>query len=175
MTFSFEKRQRNTIPLFCSHITQNFFCVIRKLSNLANNTYINSIIFSGWYEDNWFEVNLEKEGIECTAEQMRLAAEGHMTTEALMWNQNAHQPTISGMTSEDFRWARNVTVFEHRAFSRFARRFQCPHKTVTNTFDKLRSFIASDWSGKLAGNEWKFLFEIRNCSLLLVIEFLWWI
>jgi gamma-aminobutyric acid type B receptor len=52
----------------------------------------------GWYEDNWFEANLEQEGIECTKEQMRLAAEGHLTTEALMWNQN-NQRTISGMVS----------------------------------------------------------------------------
>lgn len=59
-------------------------------------------IFAGWYEDDWFEINLEKEGIECTREQMRLAAEGHLTTEALMWNQN-NQQTISGMTSDDFR------------------------------------------------------------------------
>jgi gamma-aminobutyric acid type B receptor len=34
---------------------------------------------------------------------MRLAAEGHLTTEALMWNQNDQQ-TISGMTSEAFRY-----------------------------------------------------------------------
>lgn len=34
---------------------------------------------------------------------MRLAAEGHLTTEALMWNQNPNQRTLSGMTSEDFR------------------------------------------------------------------------
>lgn len=60
--------------------------------------------FLGWYEDNWFETNLEKEGIDCTVEQMREAAEGHLTTEALMWNQNANQTTISGMTSEDFRY-----------------------------------------------------------------------
>jgi hypothetical protein len=33
---------------------------------------------------------------------MRKAAEGHLTTEALMWNQN-NQKTISGMSSEDFR------------------------------------------------------------------------
>lgn len=52
--------------------------------------------YSGWYEDNWFEVNLEKEGISCSKEQMRMAAEGHITTEALMWNQN-NQKTISGM------------------------------------------------------------------------------
>lgn len=62
------------------------------------------IFVTGWYEDNWFETNLEREGLECTAEQMREAAEGHLTTEALMWNQNANQTTISGMTSEDFRY-----------------------------------------------------------------------
>lgn len=53
--------------------------------------------YVGWYEDNWFEVNLEKEGIGCTKEEMRIAAEGHITTEALMWNQNINQKTISGM------------------------------------------------------------------------------
>lgn len=58
--------------------------------------------FIGWYEDDWFEINLEKEGITCTKEQMRMAAEGHLTTEALMWNQN-NDTTISGMTAEDFR------------------------------------------------------------------------
>lgn len=59
---------------------------------------------TGWYEDNWFETNLEREGIDCTVDQMREAAEGHLTTEALMWNQNSNQTTISGMTSEDFRY-----------------------------------------------------------------------
>jgi len=55
----------------------------------------------GWYEDNWFEVNLEKEEVGgCTKEQMRAAAEGHLTTEALMWNQN-NQPTISGKVMTD--------------------------------------------------------------------------
>lgn len=60
--------------------------------------------FTGWYEDNWYEVNLENENISCTREQMKQAAEGHLTTEALMWNQNNHQKTISGMSSEDFRY-----------------------------------------------------------------------
>lgn len=58
--------------------------------------------FIGWYEDNWYQQNLEKENISCTAEQMRQAAEGHLTTEALMWNQNDDK-TISGMSSQDFR------------------------------------------------------------------------
>lgn len=46
---------------------------------------------------------MEKEHIECTKEQMRLAAEGHITTEALMWNQN-NQRTISGMVSGYNPW-----------------------------------------------------------------------
>ncbi|XP_018784742.1 PREDICTED: gamma-aminobutyric acid type B receptor subunit 1 [Bactrocera latifrons] len=67
--------------------------------------------FIGWYEDNWYEVNLENEGITCTIEQMRIAAEGHLTTEALMWNQN-NQTTISGMTSEEFRQRLNHALIE---------------------------------------------------------------
>lgn len=64
-------------------------------------------IFPGWYEDNWYEVNLQSENISCTKEEMRKAAEGHLTTEALMWNQN-NQKTISGMSSEDFRLVSSV-------------------------------------------------------------------
>lgn len=74
---------------------------IRGKLNLEMISYNSSLL--GWYEDNWYEANLENEGITCTVEQMRKAAEGHLTTEALMWNQN-NQTTISGMTAEEFRW-----------------------------------------------------------------------
>uniref|UniRef100_A0A0C9RXT3 Gabbr1_0 protein n=1 Tax=Fopius arisanus TaxID=64838 RepID=A0A0C9RXT3_9HYME len=47
----------------------------------------------------------------CSKEQMRMAAEGHLTTEALMWNQN-NDTTISGMTSEDFRQRLNQLLKE---------------------------------------------------------------
>ncbi|KAH8404377.1 hypothetical protein KR222_005799 [Zaprionus bogoriensis] len=67
--------------------------------------------FIGWYEDNWYEANLENEGITCTVEQMRKAAEGHLTTEALMWNQN-NQTTISGMTAEEFRHRLNQALID---------------------------------------------------------------
>ncbi|XP_017760337.1 PREDICTED: gamma-aminobutyric acid type B receptor subunit 1 isoform X2 [Eufriesea mexicana] len=77
--------------------------------NLYGKSYV--WFFIGWYEDNWFEVNLDKEGITCTRDQMRLAAEGHLTTEALMWNQN-NDTTISGMTSEDFRQRLNKMLKE---------------------------------------------------------------
>lgn len=72
---------------------------------MTSNFYI-----AGWYEDNWFEVNLKKEKINCTKEQMREAAEGHLTTEALMWNQNLNERTISTMTSEDFRLRLNKVL-----------------------------------------------------------------
>jgi hypothetical protein len=45
---------------------------------------------------------------------MKRAAEGHLTTEALMWNQNLHQKTMSGMSSEDFRLV-PVSHKEHTA------------------------------------------------------------
>jgi len=53
---------------------------------------------AGWYEDNWYEVNLEAEGINCTKEEMKMAAEHHLTTEAVMWNQDTRR-TISGMVN----------------------------------------------------------------------------
>lgn len=34
---------------------------------------------------------------DCQTEELKIAAEGHITTEALMWNQNRLQKTISGM------------------------------------------------------------------------------
>jgi len=66
--------------------------------------------FIGWYEDNWYEANLAQEKIECTREQMKMAAEGHLTTEALNWNQD-NQRTISGMTVEDYRNRLNKELF----------------------------------------------------------------
>ena len=57
--------------------------------------------FIGWYEDNWFKnnVTLKEENINCTVEQMKEAAEGHFTTEALQWNQDK-SPTISGKVNK---------------------------------------------------------------------------
>lgn len=81
----------------------NFFFIFGNILNFSK---------LGWYEDNWYEVNLEAENITCTREQMKMAAEGHITTEALMWNQNVEEKTISGMSSGDFRYSlvnRNVT------------------------------------------------------------------
>lgn len=90
---------RIIVGLFYVVAARRVLCELYR-HNLYGKSYV--WFFIGWYEDNWFEVNLDKENIVCTKEQMRQAAEGHLTTEALMWNQN-NDTTISGMTSEDFR------------------------------------------------------------------------
>ena len=94
------------------------FLEIVPFSFLLNNAVDNPSVpirtkprlSAGWYEDNWFEVNLEEEDIECSVDEMKEAAEGHLTTEALMWNQNLNERTISGMTSEDFRLRLNQVL-----------------------------------------------------------------
>ncbi|PSN34239.1 Gamma-aminobutyric acid type B receptor subunit 1 [Blattella germanica] len=97
---------RIIVGLFYVVAARRVLCEMYK-QNIYGKSYV--WFFIGWYEDNWFEVNLEKEEIECTREQMRMAAEGHLTTEALMWNQN-NQTTISGKTSEDFRLRLNEVL-----------------------------------------------------------------
>ncbi|XP_064213785.1 gamma-aminobutyric acid type B receptor subunit 1 isoform X3 [Tribolium castaneum] len=103
------KRQdaRVIVGLFYVVAARRVLCELYK-QKLYGKSY--TWFFIGWYEDNWFEVNLEEENIECSLEQMREAAEGHLTTEALMWNQNLNERTISGMTSEDFRLRLNQVL-----------------------------------------------------------------
>ncbi|XP_056642888.1 gamma-aminobutyric acid type B receptor subunit 1 isoform X1 [Diorhabda sublineata] len=98
---------RVVIGLFYVVAARRVLCELYK-QNLYGKQY--TWFFIGWYEDNWFEIMIEKEGIECTVEQMRMAAEGHITTEALMWNQNRNERTISNMTSEDFRLRLNEVL-----------------------------------------------------------------
>ncbi|XP_011304400.1 gamma-aminobutyric acid type B receptor subunit 1 isoform X2 [Fopius arisanus] len=99
---------RIIIGLFYVVAARRVLCEVYH-QNLYGKSYV--WFFIGWYEDNWFEINLDKEGITCSKEQMRMAAEGHLTTEALMWNQN-NDTTISGMTSEDFRQRLNQLLKE---------------------------------------------------------------
>jgi len=59
-------------------------------------SFAHVILLPGWYENNWYEAYVEGEGVNCTKEQMKIAAEGHLTTEAIMWNQD-NRKTFSGM------------------------------------------------------------------------------
>ncbi|XP_035909345.1 gamma-aminobutyric acid type B receptor subunit 1 isoform X1 [Anopheles stephensi] len=97
---------RIIVGLFYVVAARRVLCEMYK-QQLYGRAYV--WFFIGWYEDNWYEVNLKNENISCTKEQMKMAAEGHLTTEALMWNQN-NQKTISGMSSEDFRKRLNAAL-----------------------------------------------------------------
>ncbi len=70
--------------------------VINGVEVSGHECVLTLLTCSNRYEDNWYEANLEQEKISCTREEMKLAAERHLTTEALNWNQD-NQRTISGM------------------------------------------------------------------------------
>ena len=88
---------RIIVGLFYVGPARRVLCEIYKRS-LYGKAYV--WYFIGWYEDNWYERNLEEEELECTAEQMKEAAEHHITTEALMWNPIHNEKTISGMVRQ---------------------------------------------------------------------------
>ncbi|CAH0385419.1 unnamed protein product [Bemisia tabaci] len=91
---------RIIVGLFYVVAARKVLCEIYK-NQLYGKQYV--WFFIGWYEDNWFKGNFTDDGVDCSPREMEIAAEGHLTTEALMWNQNTNQRTISGMTVDDFR------------------------------------------------------------------------
>lgn len=100
---------RIIVGLFYVVAARRVLCEMYK-QGLYGSSYV--WFFIGWYEDNWYEANLAQEKIECTREQMKEAAEGHLTTEALNWNQD-NQKTISGMTVEDYRKRLNAELLKN--------------------------------------------------------------
>jgi len=54
----------------------------------------------GWYPDNWWAQ--PDPSINCTADMLKEALQGHLTTEGLMLNPNTDRPTVSGMVGIDF-------------------------------------------------------------------------
>jgi len=100
------KRQdsRIIVGLFYAKTARKVLCEI-YLQGMFGPKYV--WFFIGWYEDDWFKRKsiLKEEGIICTQAQMIQAAEGHFTTEALMWNQNREEVTASGRTVAEFNHA----------------------------------------------------------------------
>nr|QCI31489.1 gamma-aminobutyric acid type B receptor subunit [Grandidierella japonica] len=93
------KRQdaRIVVGLFYVNQARRVLCEIYK-NELYGKNHI--WFFIGWYENGWHERNLESHN--CTKEQMRKAAAGHLTTEAMMWNQDDVM-TASGITAKQFK------------------------------------------------------------------------
>ncbi|XP_065201019.1 gamma-aminobutyric acid type B receptor subunit 1 isoform X2 [Planococcus citri] len=95
------KRQdaRIIVGLFYVVAARKVLCEMYK-QQLYGKSYV--WFFIGWYEDDWFTSNVDND-TDCQTEELMIAAEGHLTTEAVMWNQNRFQKTISGMTAHDFQ------------------------------------------------------------------------
>ncbi|XP_034235282.1 gamma-aminobutyric acid type B receptor subunit 1 isoform X3 [Thrips palmi] len=132
---------RIIVGLFYVVAARRVLCEVFK-QGLYGKQYV--WFFIGWYEDNWFEQNLERESIDCTAEQMRMAAEGHLTTEALMWNQNKEETTISKMTSEDFRLRLNEVL---------SKKYDIANKRYPEGYQEAPLAYDAVWSVALAFNK----------------------
>ncbi|KAJ8300573.1 hypothetical protein KUTeg_022092 [Tegillarca granosa] len=82
--------------MFYDNMARKVFCEAYK-EKLYGKKYVWIII--GWYPDNWYRQQDSK--VNCTAQQLKEALEGHLTTEAIQLHQENTQ-TVSGMTSKTF-------------------------------------------------------------------------
>ncbi|XP_052221430.1 gamma-aminobutyric acid type B receptor subunit 1-like isoform X3 [Dreissena polymorpha] len=93
------KRQdaRIIVGVFYEDMARRVFCQAYK-EKLYGRKYVWFII--GWYPDNWYKV--EDPSVNCTADQLREALEGHITTEAVILHQE-NTVTFSNMTAQRFK------------------------------------------------------------------------
>ncbi|XP_072017779.1 gamma-aminobutyric acid type B receptor subunit 1-like [Amphiura filiformis] len=87
---------RIIVGVFYEDMARKVFCEAYKLG-----LYWPKVIWFliGWYPDNWYMV--EDKDVNCTAEELKEALEGHFTTEGMMLKPD-DTPSISGMTSSRF-------------------------------------------------------------------------
>ncbi|XP_078721631.1 gamma-aminobutyric acid type B receptor subunit 1-like isoform X3 [Lampetra fluviatilis] len=92
------KRQdaRIIVGLFYEDEARRVFCEVYK-EKLFGKKHVWFLI--GWYADNWFLKS--DHAVNCTAEQMAEAVEGHVTTEIVMLNPE-NTRGVSNMTSNEF-------------------------------------------------------------------------
>lgn len=86
---------RIIVGMFYKQQARRVMCEAYK-RGLYGEKYVWFLI--GWYEDDWWT---EVKDLDCTYEQMKMAVEGHITTEGLVLNQD-NRKTISGYTSLDW-------------------------------------------------------------------------
>jgi len=86
---------RIIVGMFYKQQARRVMCEAYK-RGLYGEKYVWFLI--GWYEDDWWT---EVKDLNCTYEQMKMAVEGHITTEALVLNQD-NRRTVSGYTSKDW-------------------------------------------------------------------------
>lgn len=86
---------RIIVGMFYKQQARRVMCEAYK-RGLYGEKYVWFLI--GWYEDNWWT---DVKGLSCTLEEMKKAVEGHLTTEALVRNQD-DRTTLSGYTSKEW-------------------------------------------------------------------------
>lgn len=86
---------RIIVGMFYKQQARRVMCEAYK-RGLYGEKYVWFLI--GWYEDDWWT---EVKDLDCTYEQMKMAVEGHITTEGLVLNQD-NRRTISGYTSSEW-------------------------------------------------------------------------
>ena len=99
---------RIIVGMFYKQQARRVMCEAYK-RGLYGDKYVWFLI--GWYEDDWWT---EVKDLECTYEQMKLAVEGHITTEGLVLNPN-DRTTISGFTSKEWlqRYENELSLRAH--------------------------------------------------------------
>ena len=116
---------RIIVGLFYAKTARKVLCEIYK-NKMFGPKYV--WFFIGWYEDDWFmdQEYLVDEGIECTQDQMIEAAQGHFTTEALMWNQNRKEQTYSGRTVDQFEEALRESMAKDKKYKEMFNKNKTP-------------------------------------------------
>ncbi|KAF6023761.1 GABBR1 [Bugula neritina] len=88
---------RIIVGVFYEDMARRVFCEAYK-EGLYGERYVWLII--GWYPDLWYAK--EDDNIDCTPQQLRVALEGHLTTEVLQFNLEKDKVTDTGITTRAF-------------------------------------------------------------------------
>ncbi|PAA88021.1 hypothetical protein BOX15_Mlig008707g2 [Macrostomum lignano] len=93
------KEARIIIGLFYDPLARQIFCQAYK-QGLFGPRY--QWLLIGWYSDDWYLKWPAAERVNCTPDEMSMAADLHLTTESMTWNE-LDQPTYSGITARQFQ------------------------------------------------------------------------
>jgi len=157
-----EQDARIVVGLFYAKTARKVLCEIYK-NKMFGPKHV--WFFIGWYEDDWFmdQDYLRDEGIECTQDQMIEAAQGHFTTEALMWNQNKQEKTYSGRTVDQFEQALRESMTNGENGKKYKEMFN-KNKTPEGFLEAPLAYDAV-WAIALALNSSVEYLESQNESL----------
>jgi gamma-aminobutyric acid type B receptor len=154
---------RIIVGLFYAKTARKVLCEIYK-NKMFGPKHV--WFFIGWYEDDWFmdQEYLTEEAIECTQDQMIEAAQGHFTTEALMWNQNRKEETYSGRTVDQFERALREKMTQDPIHGKKYKDMFNKNKTPEGFLEAPLAYDAV-WAIALALNSSAAFLETQNQSL----------